>query len=85
MVGASILTMPYAFYNSGLIIGSVITFFSFIAQLRTCIYVTRSTNPEGDYYDTLRKLWGFKGVQIYLGFLVCVCEASIIAYFMAMT
>ena len=58
MVGASILTMPYAFYNSGLIIGFVITFFSFFAQLRTCIYVTRSTAPDGDYYDTLRKYWG---------------------------
>jgi len=85
MVGASILTMPYAFYNSGLIVGFFITFLSFFAQLRTCIYVTRSTDPTGDYYDTLRKYWGLKGVQTYLGFTVCVCEAAVIAYFMALT
>ena len=53
MVGASVLTMPYAFYNSGFIIGFFITFFSYFAQARTCIYVLRSTQSEGDYYDTL--------------------------------
>ena len=30
MVGASVLTMPYSFYNSGLITGIIITFASFI-------------------------------------------------------
>ena len=67
MVGASILTMPYSFYNSGLLIGFTISFLSFVFQMRTCILIVRSTLPHDDYYDTIRKYWGPVGFYLYVG------------------
>ena len=63
MVGASVLTMPYSFYNSGLIIGIFITFASFIIQMRTCIYCLRvaNDNADEDYFDMIKNYWGKKG------------------------
>jgi len=35
--------------------------------MRTCVLIVRSTMPQDDYYDTIRKYWGPVGFYIYIG------------------
>ena len=55
MLGSGIVTLPWTFYHSGVILGTIISFCSFVASLRTCILILRLTGPKEDFYDTMRK------------------------------
>jgi amino acid permease len=35
LAGPSVLALPYAYYNSGLLVGILITFLTYVASLRT--------------------------------------------------
>lgn len=85
LAGPSVLALPYAFYNSGLAVGIAITFLTYIASLRTCIYIKRTTFPDMDYFDTIRIFWGSKGYVFYSGAVVTLLTAANTGYFIIMT
>jgi amino acid permease len=58
MAGPSVLTLPFAYYNSGLAVGFLVTYLTYAATLRTCIYVKRTTEPGKDYFATVEKYLG---------------------------
>ena len=68
-----------------MVMGSLITFISFVVSMWTCLLVLRVTDPRGDFFDTVGVYWG-KGPQILsiVGTLVII-QGAIIAQFMIMT
>lgn len=85
MAGPSVLALPYAFYNSGLFVGILVSFLTYVASLRTCIYIKRTTEPDGDYFDTLKKYWGPNGFRFYYGGVIILYIVSVCGYFIIMT
>lgn len=73
MLGSGILTLPWTFQHSGIILGIVICFTSYLVSLRTCILIHRVTLPGEDFYDTVKKYWGPSGY-----YLAVICTLIII-------
>ena len=85
MVGSGVLTLPWAFYHSGLILGSVICFCSCLASLRTCIIIVRVVEPNDEFYDTMKKYWGLKGFYLSMVCTMLIVESACTAYFIIMS
>jgi len=84
MIGAGIVTLPWAFSHSGILLGLIVSFVSFLVSLRTCILILMLTGPHDDFYDTTRKYWGTPGyLAMLLGTLAMVLTACT-SYFMIM-
>lgn len=69
MVGTGLLTIPWAFGQSGFILGLskydlcpnlnlVITFIQFAVSYYTCYLVLKVAGDDDDYTDTLKKYFG---------------------------
>ena len=85
MVGSSIVTIPYAFYNSGLLVGLILTFLSFLLCMQSCIYISRTCVEEDDYYSTIRKYWGTTGFCLYYSGVIVILISSTTGYFIILT
>jgi amino acid permease len=64
MIGSGIVTLPWTFMQSGILVGIIISFISFVVSLRTCILVNRVCGPNDDFYDTAKKYWGTSGYYL---------------------
>ena len=84
MIGAGIVTLPWAFSNSGVVLGLIVSFISFLVSLRTCILILRLTGPGEDFYDTCRKYWGTTGYLIMLLGTLALVLVACTSYFMIM-
>lgn len=82
MAGSSVLTLPWAYLQSGLVLGFTITTVGFVVSLWTCLLCISVTDPRGDFFDAVRVYMGpcNQGLAI-LSFLM-ICESAIIAQFM---
>eukprot|EP00347_Sterkiella_histriomuscorum_P006074 403354168 len=58
MVGTGLLTIPWAYSNSGFILGIIITFLQFVVSFYTCYLVLKVAGDDTDYTDTLKKYFG---------------------------
>eukprot|EP00349_Pseudokeronopsis_sp_Brazil_P009188 CAMPEP_0202964884 /NCGR_PEP_ID=MMETSP1396-20130829/9008_1 /ASSEMBLY_ACC=CAM_ASM_000872 /TAXON_ID= /ORGANISM="Pseudokeronopsis sp., Strain Brazil" /LENGTH=140 /DNA_ID=CAMNT_0049687369 /DNA_START=56 /DNA_END=478 /DNA_ORIENTATION=+ len=58
MVGAGLLTLPWAFFMSGLVLGQILTFIAFAISFYTCWMVLKVGHKDDDFTDTLRKYYG---------------------------
>jgi amino acid permease len=84
MLGSGIVTLPWTFYHSGVVLGSIISFLSFAASLRSCIIILRLTGPKDDFYDTMRKYWGMPGYYVSMGGTLTVIMTACTAYYLIM-
>ena len=55
MVGTGLVTIPWAFSQSGIIYGLSLTFMSFVVSFTTQYFVMKSAGNDLDYTDTLKK------------------------------
>lgn len=85
MIGASIVTLPWAYSNSGIILGIIITFISFLVSLRTCILIYRLTGPGIDFYDTVKKYWGGPGYYLMVVGTLLVFMTAVTSYYLIMS
>jgi amino acid permease len=54
LLGASLITIPWAFSNAGLIVGTLIVFLSFlISYYTTWLIIKLTRDDEEDFTDTL--------------------------------
>jgi amino acid permease len=67
MVGSGMVALPWAFYQSGIILGCVISFTSFAISYYTCSLIIKTAKNDTDYVFTLKKLYGMKG--FYMGLI----------------
>lgn len=84
MLGSGIVTLPWTFYNSGVVLGTIISFLSFAASLRSCILILRLTGPKDDFYDTMKRYWGMPGYYVSMGGTLTVIMTACTAYYLIM-
>ena len=82
MIGSGILTLPWTFYHSGMILGTIICFLSYLASLRTCHLIYIITEPRDDFYDTIKRYWGKGGYYMAMICTLIIILSSMIAYFL---
>ena len=58
MIGTAVVSLPWAFQQSGLMLGLLITFFSFMVSFYTCKLIVDASIHDKDYSLTLKKYYG---------------------------
>jgi len=58
MIGTAVVSLPWAFQQSGMLLGIMITFVSFVVGLYTCVLIVKSTGNDTDYTVTAKKYYG---------------------------
>mmetsp|Transcript_3373 Transcript_3373/g.4300 ORF Transcript_3373/g.4300 Transcript_3373/m.4300 type:complete len:105 (-) Transcript_3373:141-455(-) len=85
MLGSAILSLPWAFQESGLVLGQLISFTSFVISFYTCKLIVDTAGDDADYSDTLRKYFGMTGYYIGLVGPSLVIIGAVSVYFVIMT
>jgi solute carrier family 38 (sodium-coupled neutral amino acid transporter), member 9 len=70
MAGTSMVTVPWAFQQSGIVLGSILTFIAFSISYFTCYLVVLTAKGDLDYTDTLKRHFGRAG---WIVGMVCFC------------
>ena len=58
MIGTAVVSLPWAYQESGLVLGVIITITSFLVSFYTCKLIVDCTGDDPDYSDTLKKYYG---------------------------
>lgn len=58
MIGTAVVSLPWAFQQSGLGLGLIITLSSFLIAFYTCKLIVDSSLNDKDYSLTLKKYYG---------------------------
>ena len=61
MIGAAIVTLPWAFQQSGMALGAAISFSSYLVSFYTTKLIVDATGQDADFCITLRKYYGAWG------------------------
>ena len=61
MCGTGLVTIPWAYQQSGIVLGIFLTFVAFAFSFYTCFLVLKTAGNDIDYTDTLWKQFGKKG------------------------
>jgi len=61
MVGSAIVALPYAFQKSGIVLGILVSLFSFMISFYTCALIITTSKKDTDYVYTLKKYFGKAG------------------------
>lgn len=84
MIGSGVMALPWAFHQAGMVLGSLICFFSFVFSVWTCLIAIKINSPQNDFYDTMRIYWGPFGYYLsVIGTLALALTAST-SYFIIM-
>ena len=55
MAGTGITVIPWAFQQSGILLGIFLTWVAFMFSFYTCLLVLKTAGNDVDYTDTLQK------------------------------
>ena len=58
MIGTAVVSLPWAFQQSGLVLGFLIAFTSFLISFYTCKLINICQGEDQDFSDTLKKYFG---------------------------
>ena len=61
MAGTGMVTIPWAYQQSGILLGTLLTFIAFTISYYTCYLVIKTAGNDIDYTETLRKQFGKTG------------------------
>lgn len=61
MIGSAVVSLPWAYQQSGLIIGCMITCSSFLVSYYTCYLVIHASRRDSDFFDTVKRYYGTVG------------------------
>lgn len=75
MIGTGLVTIPWAFSQSGLLLGLMLTFLAFVISFTTQYFVMKAAGDDIDYTETLKKTYGKKGW--YFGMIVFIMNLFI--------
>lgn len=81
MVGTGLVTIPWAYSQSGLVLGLLLTFGAFIISFSTQYFIMVTAGQDSDYTDTLRKTFGRKGYVVGMGLFIMILFVPIIIFF----
>jgi amino acid permease len=84
MAGTGIVCMPYAFQESGIMIGILLTFIAFAISYYTCWMVIRTAGTDIDYTDTLKRNFGQNGWYFGMTCFIMNLYVPILIFFQLM-
>ena len=58
MLGSAVVSLPWAYQQAGLILGTFISFTSFIVSYYTCYLIMYTARKDTDFFDTVRRYYG---------------------------
>lgn len=85
MVGSSMLALPWAFAHSGIMLGSIICFITFVIGYYTCSLIVKCGKNDNDFSDTVYKYYGKWGWRVSMIFSILLMWAAIVIYYEYMT
>lgn len=85
MIGTAVASLPWAFQQSGLILGLIISFCSFLVSFYTCKLIIQMSGSDPDYSITLRKYYGSLGYYVGLLAPAFLIVGAVSVYFVIMT
>ena len=81
MVGSAMVSLPWAYLESGIILGIMISFTSFVISFYTCSLIIKTAKNDEDYVFTLKKYYGKPGFYIGLIGPTVLIFGAITVYF----
>lgn len=81
MVGSAMTTIPWAFQQSGILMGIFISFIGFLTSYYTCSLIIKTAKKDTDYIFTLKKYFGKQGFYIGLIGPTVLIFGAITVYF----
>jgi amino acid permease len=81
MVGSAMVSLPWAFMQSGIALGIIISFTSFLISFYTCALIIKTAKNDEDYVFTLKKYYGKPGFYIGLIGPTILIFGAITVYF----
>lgn len=81
MVGSALVSLPWAFQASGLLLGVIVSFVSFMISFYTCSLIIETSKNDSDYIFTLKKYYGMRGYYVGLIMPSIVVVAALTVYF----
>ena len=81
MVGTGLVTIPWAYAHTGIILGVILTFISFSTSFTTQYFVMKTAGKDSDYTETLKKTFGKRGWYIGMILFIFMLFIPIIIYF----
>ena len=58
MIGSAIVSLPWAFQQSGMALGIIISFCSFLVSFYSCYLIVLCTGKDQEFCVTLKKYYG---------------------------
>jgi len=84
MVGSGLVTIPWAYAQSGILLGLVLTVIAFVISFATQYFVMVTAGSDMDYTETLKKTFGKKGFYIGMSLFIMMLFIPIIIFFQLM-
>ena len=84
MAGTGIVCMPWAYQESGVLLGIALTFVAFMLSFLTCWMVIVTAGDDVDYTDTLRRYFGQKGWNVGMVCFIVNLYVAILIFFQLM-
>lgn len=81
MVGSGLVFVPWAFSNSGALLGCFLTLIAFAMSFTTQYYVMKAAGTDTDFTETLKKTFGKKGWVVGMALFIFMLSIPIILYF----
>lgn len=81
MAGSAIVSLPWAFQSSGLLLGLIISQISFVISFYTNFLIIKTAKKDKDYVFTLKKYYGTTGYLIGLIGPTVLIFGAITVYF----
>jgi amino acid permease len=80
MTGTGVLTVPWAFQQSGIALGIALTFVAFAFSTYTCYLVIKTAGGDLDYTETIKKQFGKKGWTISMTIFIVTLYVPILLF-----
>jgi amino acid permease len=84
MLGSAVVSLPWAFQQSGLVLGLIISFFSFLISFYTCKLIIDVTGDDPDFADTMMRFYGSAGYYSSLIAPAFLISGAATVYFVIM-
>ena len=80
-VGPSMVSLPWSFQSSGILLGIIVSFTSFVVSFYTCALIIRTSKTDSDYVKTLQRYYGNSGYYFGIICPIFLIFSAIIVYF----
>lgn len=81
MVGTGLVTIPWAYSESGIILGIILTILAFIISFTTQYFVMAAAGRDIDYTETLKKTFGKQGWYFGMVLFIIMLTIPILIFF----